>query len=79
MKKNKEDKSPIGWYIGKSPLEGKVIKDITYIPETTVEGFTYSVNFDFTPDRNWFWQAIGDGGKKTLKVTKKEDIKFVND
>ena len=69
---NTKEDGIIGYYMGESPLEGKVIK--------MIKDISYRLSVDFTPlDHGWFWTAVGDGSKKTLNVTKKEDIKFVND
>ena len=71
-------KDVIGYYIGKSPVvtKGDVV-------ELGPNGWVISDNFlnyryswDAEPSLAWDWTGIGDGGKKTLNVTKKEDIKF---
>ena len=54
-----------------SALAGKVIKNINYTDITYPFGASW-----FTEYPSFGWIAIGDGGKKTLQVTKKDDIKF---
>ena len=82
--------SPLGWFFEPKPtiaeftltpssftidiketssvLAGKVIKNISYTD------ITYPFGASWVTEYPSF--AIGDGGKKTLQVTKKEDIKF---
>lgn len=67
-------------FMGKSVLEGKVIKNIS-IDDVSypVEGFSYSFTMDAAPyiNTDLFNTMLYGSSKKTLVVTKKEDIKFV--
>ena len=84
---NTKEDDIIGYYMGKSPLvvEGDIV-NIKFEPNSSsslegkvIKDISYSISADFTPlYHSWFWTAMGDGGKKTLHVTKKEDIKFEN-
>jgi len=66
-------KDVVGYYVGTSIVQAG---DMVTLNKTDlqVHDITYSFNTGWTPMNVWF--TVGSD-KKTLNVTKKEDIKFV--
>lgn len=79
----KKSKDPLGWYFERSSLEGKVIKHIT-ISNISYPVESFEINWTVSEGQSPSFWRIADwsspyiiGSKKTLNITKKEDIKFV--
>ena len=84
-KQNKTSSTPLNWWFGSAK---DVIADYYIVGSPVTTGifndstcpYDYHINWryswDAEPSLAWDWTGIGDGGKKTLNVTKKEDIKF---
>ena len=76
----KYNKTPIGWVYERSDEER--IKDIIRIKINgeQYEPFDFKITFGGFPSFTDWYTSIGSGlfdYKKTLRVTKKEDIKFI--